>query len=453
MKVKNRFMRTVIYIILSALITVSLAACSENITGPDNNDKDTSAPETTSAESENNEDTPKVISLSVTNLMEKVTSSITEGKTVNSDFVFNSADFALELFKKSASTDENSMISPLSVLLALSMTANGADGNTLAEMEKVLGSSFTIDELNEYLRGYIDSLTSTDKAKLSIANSIWFRDDDNSIQVNKDFLQTNADYYNADAYSAAFDEQTLADINNWVNINTDGLIKSILDKIPGEAVMYLINAMVFDATWQEVYTIEQISEGAFNANDGTAQTVSMMRSEESKYLDDGKATGFIKPYADGQYSFAALLPNEDVSIQDYIASMTGEGFTRTIADAKSGIVYSTLPKFTSEYKIEMNGALGSLGMADAFAPELADFSKLGNSSLGNIFISSVLHKTYISVDELGTKAGAVTSVEMSVTSMPVADIYTVTLDRPFVYAIIDTNTNLPLFIGAVLNIN
>jgi serpin B len=179
----------------------------------------------------------------------------------------------------------------------------------------------------------------------------------------------------------------------------------------------------------------------------------MMRSEESKYLDDGKATGFIKPYADGQYSFVALLPNEDVSIQDYIAFMTGEGFTGTIADAKSGIVYSTLPKFTSEYKIQMNGALNSMGIEDAFDPSLADFSKLGNSSLGNIFISSVLHKTYISVDELGTKAGAVTSVEMSVTSIPITDIYTVTLDRPFVYAIIDTNTNLPLFIGAVLNIN
>ncbi len=453
MKVKNKIMKTVIYIVLSALITVSLASCSENITAPPINSGETSASETTGTESENNEDIPKVISLSVTNLMEKVTSSITEGKEANSNFVFNSADFALELFKKSASSDENSMISPLSVLLALSMTANGADSSTLAQMEKVLGGELTIDELNKYLRGYIDSLTSTDKAKLSIANSIWFRDDDNSIQVNNDFLQTNADYYNADAYSAAFDEQTLADINNWVNINTDGLIKSILDKIPGEAVMYLINAMVFDATWQDVYNEHQIFEDTFNANDGTKQTVSMMRSEESKYLDDGKATGFIKPYADGHYSFIALLPNEDVSIQDYIASMTGEGFTGTIADAKSGIVYSTLPKFTSEYKIQMNDVLKDLGITDAFDSAMADFSKLGNSSLGNIFISSVLHKTYISVDELGTKAGAVTSVEMGVTSMPVADIYTVTLDRPFVYAIIDNYTNLPLFIGAVLNIN
>lgn len=453
MKMNHKLMKTVIYIIISALITVSLASCSGNITGPDNNSEETGTSGTTGAESENSGDIPIATPLSVTNLMEKITASKTPIKTADSDFIFNSADFALELFKKSASSDENSMISPLSVLLALSMTANGADGNTLAQMEKVLGSSFTIDELNEYLRGYIGSLTSTDKAKLSIANSIWFRSDDNSIQVNKDFLQTNADYYNADAYSAAFDEQTLTDINNWVSDKTDGLITSILDKIPGEAVMYLINAMVFDAAWQEVYSKEQISEGTFNADNGTAQTVSMMRSEESKYLDDGKATGFIKPYADGQYSFVALLPNADVSIQDYIASMTGEGFTGTIANAKSGVVYATLPKFTSEYKIEMNAALNSLGIEDAFSSQLADFSRLGNSSLGNIFISSVLHKTYISVDELGTKAGAVTSVEMSVTSMPVTDYYTVTLDRPFVYAIVDNNTNLPLFIGSVLNIN
>jgi serpin B len=211
--------------------------------------------------------------------------------------------------------------------------------------------------------------------------------------------------------------------------------------------------MVFDATWQDVYSLDQICDSTFNAFDGTKQTIEMMCSRETKYLDDGKATGFIKPYADGQYSFAALLPNEDVSVQDYITSLTGENFINTVKNAKTGIVNATLPKFTSEYKIEMNDALGSLSITDAFSDTLADFSKLGHSTYGNIFINSVIHKTYISVDELGTKAGAVTAVEMYASSAMIADYYTVTLDRPFVYAIIDYSTNLPLFIGSVLSIN
>lgn len=438
-------MKIVIYLILLMSIVINSVSCKGDIIRPDITDEGTQTSVTGK--------TPQAEHLSAVNLMENVTANALAAKPADNAFVLNTADFALELFKKSVSDDKNSMISPLSVLLALSMTANGADGNTLSQMQKVLGVTFNIDELNKYLRGYAGSLTSTDKAKLSIANSIWFRNDNSSIEVNPDFLQTNADYYNADAFSAAFDAQTLADINSWVSDKTDGLINSILDEIPNAAVMYLINAMVFDATWQDVYSLDQIIDNTFNAYDGTKQTAAMMCSREIKYLSDGKATGFIKPYADGQYSFVALLPNEDVSVQDYIASLTGESFIDTIGNAKTGIVNATLPKFTSEYKLEMNDALKSLGITDAFSDSLADFTKLGHSENGSIFINSVIHKTYISVDELGTKAGAVTAVEMYAGSVMVADYYTVTLDRPFVYAIIDNNTNLPLFIGSVLSIN
>ncbi len=445
----DTFIKIITYTVLSALITMTMVSCAVNEI-PGITDDETGTPVTTV--SENNENIPVVKPVSAMNLMEQVTAGNTEIMTADRDFILNSTSFALELFKRSVSIDNNSMISPLSVLLALSMTANGADGNTLAQMEEILGGTFKIDDLNKYLRGYSDSLTSTEKAKLSIANSIWFRDDENSIQVNPDFLQTNADYFNADAYKVAFDDQTIADINNWVNNNTDGLIDSILTEIPGDAVMYLINAMVFDAAWENVYNIDQVFDGTFYANDGTKQTVSMMRSEEIRYLDDGKAVGFIKPYSDGQYSFIALLPNVDVSIQDYIASLNGEGFLDIIENTKSGIVNATLPKFSSEYKLEMNDVLKDLGMTDAFDASIADFTRLGHSGWGNMYISNVIHKTFISVDELGTKAGAVTSVEISAESA-FTDYYTVTLDRPFVYAIVDNNTNLPLFIGSVLNID
>lgn len=360
------------------------------------------------------------------------------------EFIGNSANFAVELFKRSADETKNSVISPLSVMLALSMTANGANGETLTQMEKVLGDSLDINELNKYLGAFVSNLPSYDKAKMSLANSIWLRE--NGLNVNKEFLKINASYYNADAYSVPFNKDTLNDINTWVSNKTDGTIEQMLDNIPNGAVMYLINALTFDAEWEEIYTKDQIYEGEFNGVGGK-QTVSMMNSCESLYLDDGKATGFIKPYAEG-YSFVAILPNEDVSIEDYIALMSGEKFISDLKNAEAGVVNVSMPKFKTEYSIEMSNVLKSLGITDAFDENKADFS--GIDSSGNLFINRVLHKTFINVDERGTKAGAATAVEMR--AKGALGMYTVNLDRPFVYAIIENETNLPMFIGAVMNV-
>jgi len=386
------------------------------------------------------------------NLSADISPNTVSGKKASDSFVNSTANFSIELFKKSITDKENSLVSPLSVLLALSMTANGADNETLSQMEKILGNNISIDDLNEYLFKYVKNLPSDDKSKLSIANSIWFCDNENRLTVEKNFLQKNADYYNAAAYMCPFDDQTLKDINDWVKTNTDGLIDKILEEIDPDTVMYLINAIVFDAEWQNVYSTEDISEGTFTAIDGSKQTAEFMHSNESEYLNDGNATGFIKPYFNDNYSFVALLPNEDISIEDYIQTLSGKGFLKTIKTAESASVNATLPKFSYAYTIKMNDALIDLGMPDAFSGDIADFSKLGKSAGGNIYIGEVLHKTFISVDELGTKAGAVTKVEMQCKGM-IQDIKVVTLDRPFVYAIIDNSTNLPVFIGTVMSIN
>ncbi|MDD4774641.1 MAG: serpin family protein, partial [Eubacteriales bacterium] len=379
-KNKNHNYKPVIYIIVSALLALGMFSCAADAVPPaaDGTENTESIPETSAGK-------PEASHLSAINLMQNVKAGNIAQITPDGEFIAGSAAFALDLFKKSALAGGNPMVSPLSVMLALSMTTNGAAGETLAQMERVLGG-LDIGRLNEYMRGYTASLTNTENAKLTAANSVWFRDDGESIRVSDQFLQTNADYYNADAYAASFDDKTLEEINEWVNVNTDGMIDGILDRIPEEAVMYLINAMAFDARWEKVSNEHQISEGTFNALDG-AQTVSMMQSQESEYIDDGRATGFIKPYEGGQYSFAALLPNEGVDIHDYIASMTADAFIAALSDTKSGIVYATLPKFTSEYKTEVNGTLQELGMTDAFMPSNADFSGLVESSLGNFYIS------------------------------------------------------------------
>ena len=386
-------------------------------------------------------------------LMEGVQANTVTGKAADDAFVQSQMRLAVELFQSSVleSKDENVLISPLSIQLALAMTANGADGNTKAEMEALLGGEISLEDLNEYLYSYVNNLPSAEKYKLQIANSIWFRDDEGRLQVEKGFLQKNADYYGAQAYKAVFDDQTLKDINNWVKDHTDGMIDSILDQIDEDAVMYLINALVFDAEWQHVYDKSDVYKGKFTNIGGTEQQVDMMHSEETVYLQDENAIGFMKPYSGSKYNFAVLLPNEGVDIYEYIAGLTGESLMETLSTPQLGMVMATLPKFSYEYELTMNDVLKELGMPSAFSGDTADFSKMAHSSRGNIYIGDVLHKTFISVDELGTKAGAVTKVQMNDESAPMSE-WVVTLNRPFVYMIIDNKTNLPVFIGTVMDV-
>lgn len=363
------------------------------------------------------------------------------------------ADFGVRLFKTSMEEEKNTLISPLSVLYALAMTANGADGETLTQMEKVLGMD--VDNLNSYMLAYLDLLPESKDYKMSLANSIWFKDDPDFI-IEQNFLQTNADYYGAGAYKAAFDEGTRNDINNWVKEHTDGMIPEIIDEIPNEAIMYLVNALAFDAKWADEYEEHQIREGRFTLEDGTRQAVDMLHSEEYTYLEDDLATGFIKYYKDRRYAFVAMLPNEGVTVSQYVDSLTGEHLQELLNNPQDLTVFASIPKFETEYDIEMSEVLQEMGMTDAFDWRVADFSRLGTYNVDgmNICINRVLHKTFISVSEQGTRAGAATAVEMVAEgAMEIVEFKEVVLDRPFVYMLIDCETNLPFFIGTMMNVN
>lgn len=386
------------------------------------------------------------------NLMKNVKASVVEKKELDENFIKHTANFSVKLFQKSTKENESSMISPVSVMMALSMTANGADTGTKKEMEQLLAGGGSIDELNEYLYAYKNQLPSDSDNRLSLANAIWFRDDKDQLKVEPDFLQKNANYYGAEAYESPFDKTTVDDINQWVKDHTDGMIDNMVDRINKDSIMYLLNAVVFDAKWENPYTKNDVNSGEFTAWDGTIRSVDMMTSDESMYLDDGTATGIIKNYKGGQYSFVALLPNEGTNVNDYLESLTGEHLLSIIENAQSTTVVTRIPKFSYNYTIKMNDALIELGLQTAFDSDAADFSKLGSSSDGNIYIGEVLHKSYISVDELGTKAGAVTKVEMA-TESAMETRHEVLLNRPFVYAIIDNNTKLPIFLGTVMDIN
>ena len=236
----------------------------------------------------------------------------------------------------------------------------------------------------------------------------------------------------------------------WTSTDKDGAF--VLDRIPEEAVMYLVNALAFEGQWVKPYDENQVSPGTFTREDGTKTTADFMYAREKVYLEGAGATGFVKYYQGLHYAFAALLPKEGTTIEDFVASLDGETLTAILGSAEQKLVDTALPKFETGSEFELSEALPAMGMPMAFDQRKADFTGLGTSTAGNIYINRVLHKTFISVAEQGTKAGAATAVEMAVKSTAIPlETERVILDRPFVYMLIDCDTNVPFFIGALMD--
>lgn len=339
--------------------------------------------------------------------------------------------------------EENPLVSPLSVASALSMTANGAVGETKTQMERVLGAD--TGNLNACF-SVLQASLENDK-QLKAANSIWMKDTD-TLHVEDAFLQQNADSYAAEIYSAPFDDSTKTAINDWVSKQTDKMIPEILDELSEDAVMYLVSALAFDAKWERPFKSYEVWEGTFTARGGQEQTGDFLHGTVGQYLSDEHAEGFLKAYAGGKYAFAVLLPDEATSIENYVNQLTGERLHAILASPIDESVEIALPKFKAEFSAELSENLKALGMTDAFDGEKADFTALGTSDEGNIYISRVLHKTFIQVDEEGTKAGAATAVEAAAEGAALYP-HSVILNRPFVYMIVDLETKLPIFLGAL----
>ena len=383
---------------------------------------------------------PKAHVYASTNLMDGYTRQQTHGTTTAKVSDLN--DFACKLFVNSLDEDKSTLVSPLSVIFALAMTTNGAKGETLAEMESTLG--LDVATLNQVMLAYGTEIDKSEE--LSLANAIWFKDC-NDFVVNDDFLQTNANYYNAGAYLAPFDQTTLDDINAFVEEHTKGRIKDILDKIPKDAVMYLVNALAFDGEWQNEF--EYTTDGYFTAPNGTV-TKNMMYGTAT-YLADDTCIGVQKNYKGGRYSLVALLPNQSDAIA-FAKTLTASKLSELIGSAK-GNANLVMPKFSTDFDLEMNGALQRMGIRLAFDGDFADLTGLGTVQPPyNLAISRVLHKTHIEVDKQGTKAGAATVVEINkcTSAGPSDSPKEVVLNRPFVYAIWDNVNNIPVFLGTYL---
>ena len=359
-------------------------------------------------------------------------------------------DFALSLLKNTIDEKENTLISGYSAAQALAMTANGADGNTLDEMMNVIGGGMDISSFNDSMAAFKNDQPNDEGCKLLTANSIWYLNNANRFRVDKSFLTTNKSYYDAQIYSAPMDDSTVKDVNSWVNEHTDKMIPEIIKKFDPKTIMALVNAVTFDAKWAVPYEECYNRKNFFKSSDGSKQDAEVLTETECMdYLSDKDATGFLKYYDGGRYAFAAILPNEGTSLSDYVNSLTADKFSSLLKNAKYTTVETQMPKFTVDYDNSLVDILKSMGIKDAFNGYKADFSKMGMSPLGNnICIDDVIQKTHIEVDENGTKAAAATIVTMieCCARIPAEKII---LDRPFLYAIVDTETNNPIFMGTL----
>lgn len=383
--------------------------------------------------------------LEAKNLTEGYRAKAEKAAPLNSEQKEILQNFAFTLYKKAMKKGENSMLSPLSVLEAMGMTANGMKGKAREEYEALTGADTA--DMNRLLLAYRETLKDLKDIKLEPANSIWFRDS-GKIEADPEFLQTVADYYGADIFKAPFDKSTVDAINNWVSRKTDKMIEKILDRIEPDNVMYLINALVFDAKWEVLYEKKQVAPERFTDVSGQQKDHDFLYSKEHTYLRDGEAEGFLKPYKGGRFAFAAMLPPEGVTADDYASSLTGEKFRDILKSAAPLKVQAGIPKFESRYEQDLADCFKKLGLEAAFEAGKADFSGFGLFGK-DLVIDKILHKTYISVDEKGTKAAAVTVVAPKATALRPDEEKVVILNRPFVYMILDLEEAQPLFIGTL----
>lgn len=364
-----------------------------------------------------------------------------------------STKFGFNLFDRLAQkdTNKNIFISPSSVAIALSMTYNGASGETQQAIAKALAlQGLNIDEVNSFNQTIQELLANGDKnVQLSIANSLWARQD---IALETSFLNIVNVFYQAKVTNLNFNDPNSANtINAWVRQNTKNKIDKIVDRISPDSLLFLINAVYFKGEWEVPFEKTLTKPKTFNLADGsTIQHPAMARSGEYRYYEAPNFQAISLPYGSGRFSMEVFLPKPNSNLTEFQKQLTAQNWQEwsTKFTRKDGFIQ--LPRFKMEYAISLKDALQNMGMAIAFDANKADFSKLSNVKA---FIGDVKHKTFVDVNEEGTEAAAVTSVEMRVTSARPSEEppFRMIVDRPFFLTISDRQTGTIIFMGAIKN--
>ena len=369
----------------------------------------------------------------------------------NNTLVEANTEFAFEIFKQLNEEDANEsiFISPLSIATALTMTYNGARSTTKDAMAQALQyRGMDIEALNEgykYLLQYLQHADS--KITLDINNSIWMREGE---KINEDFIDINKNTFDAYIKAMDFSKQGAADeINDWIDNATNGKITEMIDPpISQQIVMFLINAIYFKGDWTEPFDEKRTFDTVFNTESGQTNDIKMMRRTGKVMYGQGEDYKAVRlPYGKEQMAMYAILPAEDIKINDFISTLN----TQKWQDIKNNLsevndVTLQIPRFELEYGIkQLNDSLTAIGMGEAFSGG-ADFSGI----CPGIFIDEVLHKAVIEVNEEGSEAAAATVVVMKESA--VLDPITFIADRPFVFIIADDATDTILFMGKVMEL-
>ena len=380
--------------------------------------------------------------------IEKETPKITLTKK-SAEIIEADHAFGFELFREiyKVSEEENIMISPMSISYALGMTYNGAVGTTLDAFNDVLHfGGLTNQEVNESYKDLMDQLLNlSEEVEFALANSIWFKE---GYPVLEDFIKTNEDYFNAAIREADFsDPKTVDLINGWIEEQTNDKIKDMLDQIPEDVIMYLINAIYFNANWKYEFPKEDTYEGDFYLENESEITVDYMVVDgDFQYTLMDDFTAVELPYSDSSFSMVVMLPHLEGSISSLTESLNVDSWNSWFENSHRIAIRIILPKFKYKFKNLLNDPLLTLGLGVAFSDN-ADFSRIVPDR--KLCISRVIHQTFIDVQEEGTEAAAATIVEIKELSSPGGSYISFRADHPFLYLIKENSTGAIVFMGKV----
>lgn len=372
---------------------------------------------------------------------------VVKADSIGTNVVNANSEFAFKIFQAMYGKDDNGnlFVSPASISTALAMLMNGADGNTLKEITEALEfSGIEQAEINSGFAYLVSLLNKKDEGvELSLANSIWIR---KNFSVLDSFKNVNTDYFAAAIEELDFNEPEAAKtINDWVRDTTNGKIDGIIDdSIDSATVMFLINSIYFKGNWKIPFDPEKTFKSDFFVDGVSAGKVDMMNYKNDTLYYEGKGYKIISlPYGEGGVVMDLILPDEENNIEEFVAKFNANDYKEAVgALSEKTDVMVSIPKFKAEYETKLNDVLYGLGMKDVFDAS-CDLSRINGT--GDLFVSEVRHKTYIDVNEEGTEAAAVTSVEIRLTA--VMDPTEFIADRPFLYTIRDTETESVLFMG------
>ncbi|NOQ26293.1 MAG: serpin family protein [Bacteroidales bacterium] len=361
--------------------------------------------------------------------------------------------FSFDIYQKLKKHSENIIFSPASITSAIAMTYIGAKNNTFNEISKTF---YFDNNINTFSKDYSNLLKidKIGKSKLSLynANSLWIQ---NELSINKNFLNINKQYFLSSLHFTDFaneSEQSRLKINEWVEDNTNKKIKDLLEAntIDNSTRLVLVNALYFKGAWQNKFDKEKNTTENFQLGKNKFIKANFMnRSINSWYYEDKNAQIIDIPYSDENISLMIILPKSYKKIKKIEKKLNYDYYINYIQNKERKQIDLSLPKFSIESNYDLNKTLQEMGIKDAFSNK-ADFS--GITDQEKLFISNVIHKANIAVDEEGTEATAATAVIMAKMFFISAEVK-ININRPFIYILRNNANNCIYFMGEIKNPN